>query len=126
MKTITGLFNGCVVTSKGPYFYGETSEGKLIYADPEDVEKGFQLFRKYRLKIFDDGQEIPNQGFSKRAKILRMTFFFQYPDWLRLGNLKKLLFFSQPEISQAIAKLENVDPKRLCSASSLIYPSIQP
>jgi hypothetical protein len=119
MKTkIKGQFNGCTLTSKKPIIYGSTSNGLSIYADSSDVEKGFQLFKNYKLKVFEDGEEVPYYGFCYRTKIIRLPFFDfnQLPEWLRLQKLKNF-FLNNEEIREVISNLEGIIPERLLKLS---------
>ena len=124
MKT-KGLFNECTLTSKQPIISGQTSDGLAIYADSGDMDKGFRLFQNYKLKVFDDGTEVPNHGFCYRSKIIRIPLFDfgQIPEWLRFKKLKAILSTDSPEITETIARVEGVVPERVLATGS-IYESV--
>lgn len=126
MKT-KGLFTECTLTSKKPVISGKTSNGIAIYADSEDVKKGFQMFRNYKIMVFDDGEEVPNHGFCHRSRIIRLPLFdfWQIPEWLRIEKLKTLLV-GDPEVAGAVARVEGVIPERLLASNSTNISTLQP
>lgn len=122
-----GLFDECTLTSKKPIISGTTSSGLAIYADQRDVMKGFRMFQNYWLKVFGDGEEVPNHGFCHRSKIIRLPFFDfgQFPEWMRLEKLKHLLLSEDEAIGEAVARVEKIIPERVLVGNSLSLLNMQ-
>jgi len=126
---IKGLFDECTLTRAQPIFSGITENGIAIYADTTDVEKGFQMFRNYTMRVFDETKDIPIRGLCHRSKIIRIPFFdfSQIPEWMRIEKIKSFLREKEgsgEDFEQAVASLEDIVVDRLFKIDNLSIPTL--
>lgn len=117
MNTISiASYTDCILTSGTPFIMGKTREGATVYVDSTDIDHGFQMFRPYKVKVFEDGAEIPWEGFCHRSKILRPKIFTFLSENLRLSLLKKWFernLIKKPEEACVVSEIEGILLERL-------------